>query len=77
MLKLRYSLKRDPSQYVTVLGDPAGIRNLYWQLTHNYMARDGQEIGAIEVTDFDGNNMTASVMSNPFACSHLSTMESL
>ncbi len=36
MLQLKYTKKRDRFQTVTVLGDPEGIRDLYWQLTKNY-----------------------------------------
>lgn len=76
MLQLRYSLKRDPQQYATVFGDPPAISNLYWQLTHNYRAQDGQEIGEIKVLTIDGNNVTNSVLANPFGSSKpLTTIE--
>jgi hypothetical protein len=54
MLKLTYTYKNDKSNTVTLLGDAEGIRDLYWQLTKNYKAADGTEIGAIKVTDLDG-----------------------
>lgn len=76
MLQLRYNLKRDRFQYVTVFGDPAAISNLYWQLTHNYSAQDGQEIGEIKVMDMAGVDVTEEVLTNPFGCSSpLTTME--
>ena len=52
MLKLTYNRKNDPFKYVTVLGDPQGIWDLYWQLTHNYQPQDGSEIGEIKITNF-------------------------
>ena len=58
MLKLTYNRKSDQFQTVTVIGDPEGIRDLYWQLTHNYKAQDGTAIGAIVVSDLDGNKVT-------------------
>ena len=76
MLQLRYSLKRDPYQYATVFGDPPAISNLYWQLTHNYRAQDGQEIGEIKVLAMDGIDVTDTVLSNPFGSSRpLTTIE--
>jgi len=65
MLKLTYSKKRRQSDHVTVLGDPAGIRDLYWQLTHNYAAQDGGEIDSIKVTNLDGYDCTKSIISTP------------
>lgn len=76
MLKLTYTRKADKFQTVTLLGDALGIRDLYWQLTHNYKAIDGTEIGAIEVFDLDGNRRTEEIMTNPFgAQSRLSSVE--
>jgi len=66
MLKLTYTRKSDQFQTVTVLGDAEGIRDLYWQLTHNYKAQDGTEIGSIDVFDLDGVKCTAEVLTNPF-----------
>lgn len=40
ILKLTYHRQNDPFQTVTVLGDAEGIRDLYWQLTHNYLPQD-------------------------------------
>lgn len=65
MLKLTYSRKSDEFQTVTVLGDEQGIRDLYWQLTHNYKAKDGTAIGDIRVTDLDGSGCAAEIMANP------------
>ena len=76
MLQLRYSLKRDPHQYATLFGDPAAIRNLYWQLTHNYQAQDGQAIGGVKVMTMAGHDVTSTVMTNPFGASApLTTIE--
>ena len=65
MLKLTYSRKSSQLDTVTVLGDPAGIRDLYWQLTHNYAAKDGTEIGNIKVTNLQGYDCTRFIMSAP------------
>jgi hypothetical protein len=65
MLKLTYTRKNDEFQIVTVLGDAEGIRDLYWQLTHNYKAQDGTEIGVISVTDLDGRDCIAEIMTRP------------
>ena len=76
MLKLTYTRKRDRFQTVTLMGDPIGIRDLYWQLTHNYKAQDGTEIGSITVSNLDGVDCTADFMTNPHANStHLSSIE--
>jgi len=55
MLKLTYN---DKFRTNTVLGDSEGIRDLYWQLTHNYTPKDGTEIGNITVTTLDGYDCT-------------------
>jgi hypothetical protein len=65
LLKLTYSLARDKFQTVTLIGDPDGIRNLYWQLTRNHSSQDGTAIGEIKVTDLDGIDCTREVFSNP------------
>lgn len=65
MLQLRYNLARDRFQYASVFGDPGSIRNLYWQLTHNYQAQDGQKIGTIKVTDSEGRDVTSQILTNP------------
>jgi hypothetical protein len=76
MLQLRYSLKRDPHQYATVLGDPLAISNLYWQLTHNYQPQDGMAIGDIKALTMDGRDVTDQVLTNPFGAScPLTTIE--
>lgn len=64
LLKLTYSRASDQHQTVTVLGDPDGIRDLYWQLTHNYKPIDGTAIGNIEVRNLDGD-VAAKVMEDP------------
>lgn len=82
MLKLTYTRARDEFQTVTVLGDPAGIRDLYWQLTHNYQAQaqvgyfDGSKIGTVKITNLDGMDCTDTVMANPFGyCISLSNID--
>jgi hypothetical protein len=77
VLKLTYTRKRDKFQTVTVLGDAAGIRDLYWQLTHNYKAQDGTEIGEIKVTNLEGLDCTRVFFQHPHGVdSQLSTLES-
>jgi hypothetical protein len=74
MLKLTYNRKHDRFQTVTVLGDYDGIRDLYWQLTHNYKAVDGTEIGSIVISDLDGNvqiNVMTDCSMNPTQLSTL------
>lgn len=66
MLKLTYTRKRDKYLHVSVLGDAEGIRDLYWQLTHNYKAQDGTEIGSVSVKSLDGYDCTDSILSRPF-----------
>jgi len=61
MLKLTYTRESDEFSTVTVLGDAAGIRDLFWQLTHYYRAVDGMAIGRIMVTTLDGLDITTSV----------------
>lgn len=75
MLRLKYTLKNDEFQWVSVLGDAEGIRNLYWQLTQNYAPRDGQAIGTIVVLDMDGHDVTEQVMTNPHAHGGLSRLQ--
>lgn len=77
MLKLTYTRKSDRFQSVTLLGDAAGIRDLYWQLTHNYKAQDGTEIGSIEVYNLEGVNCTKDLLRDPHgAATRLSTLQS-
>ena len=77
MLKLTYTRKRDRFQSVTLIGDAIGIRDLYWQLTHNYKAQDGTEIGSITVSNLDGVDCTADFRTSPHANStRLSSIES-
>jgi len=64
-LQLKYTKKRDRFQTVTVLGDPEGIRDLYWQLTKNYTCSDGTCIGDISVINLDGDDVTRYVLTNP------------
>ncbi len=65
LIKLTYNRKSDRFQTVTVIGDPEGIRDLYWQLTHNYAPQDGTAIGDIRVTNLDGDDCTKSLMTQP------------
>lgn len=66
MLQLKYSRQRDRFQTVTVLGDPEGIRDLYWQLTKNYECIDGTCIGDIRVFNLEGDDVTETVMHIPW-----------
>jgi hypothetical protein len=76
LLKLIYSRASDPFETVTLLGDPKGIRDLYWQLTHNYMPQDGTAIGSIKVNNLEGIDVMKDFMVNPYACaSQLSNMQ--
>ena len=65
MLKLTYSRKSDKYQTVTVLGDAVGIRDLYWQLTHNYKAQDGTAIDNVVVSNLDGDECTNWILKDP------------
>lgn len=65
LIKLTYNRKSDRFQTVTVIGDPEGIRDLYWQLTHNYAPKDGTEIGDIKVTNLDGEDCTKTLLAQP------------
>jgi hypothetical protein len=78
MLKLTYNRKNARFKYVTVLGDPQGIWDVYWQLTHNYQPQDGTEIGEIRITNLDGVELnTKEFLSNPFSqMTHLSSFSS-
>ena len=67
MLKLTYSKKIDKHQTVTVIGDPEGIRDLYWQLTNNYKPQDGMAIGSIKITNLDGEECTKEIFTRPYA----------
>jgi hypothetical protein len=73
MLKLTYTRASDEYAEVSVLGSPEGIRDLYWQLTHNYSEEtDGTGIGTIKVGDLEGNDVTDSFMQEPYAwCTRL------
>lgn len=75
MLKLRYSRKSDKFQYVTLFGDPVAIRDLYWQLTHNYQAVDGTAIGEIKVFNTDGVDVTSMIMTEPHAYARVTSIQ--
>ncbi len=64
MLKLTYYIKH--CKFVTVLGTPDGIRDLYWQLTHNYNAQDGNKISEITITNLDGKDCTDDILQRPY-----------
>lgn len=66
MLQLKYSKQRDEFQTVTLLGDPEGIRDLYWQLTKNYTCNDGTGISNVRVLNLEGEDVTELVMSSPW-----------
>jgi hypothetical protein len=65
MLKLTYFKANDKFQFVTVIGDAEGIRDLYWQLTRNYKSTDGSRIADVKITTLDGQNVTAHVINQP------------
>jgi len=65
VIEAEYTKQRDRFQTVTVLGDPEGIRDLYWQLTKNYTCSDGTGIGDVRVINLDGDDVTMYVMTNP------------
>lgn len=69
MLKLTYRRASDKFQTVTVIGEAEGIRDLYWQLTHNYAPQDGTAIGVIMVTNLDGIDCMSDVMTRPHSVS--------
>lgn len=73
LIRLIYNRKKDPAQFVTVLGEPAAIRDLYWQLTHNYSAKDGTAIGTVTVTDMNGKDCTNQILQSPFSITFPST----
>ena len=67
MVKLTYTRASDRGVSVTVLGDPAGIADLYWQLTNNYSdITDGTGIGDIKVTTLDGDDVTDTFLHDRF-----------
>jgi hypothetical protein len=70
ILKLTYSRKSDEFQKVTLLGDAEGIRDLFWQLTHNYHPVDGTEVGEIEISNLEGTVIShQDLLRKPFVCS--------
>jgi len=69
MLKLTYTWKSDKFKTVTVIGDAAGIRDLYWQLTNNYCSKDGTAIGSVKVTNLDGYDCTDVLLREPYTYS--------
>lgn len=64
-IKLEWKRKSNIFQGGVVIGDPESIRDLYWQLTHNYKAVDGTEIGEIIVSNLDGYPMS-NIMGDPY-----------
>lgn len=68
MLRLTWKRESDNFCFGFVLGDPESIRDLYWQLTHNYKANDGTKIGIIEIHSLDGQLVDIKeLMSNPYS----------
>lgn len=57
ILRLTWKRKRDQHQQGSVIGSPEAIRDLYWQLTHNYQPVDGTAIGTIEIRSLDGRKV--------------------
>ena len=69
MLRLIWKRKNDPQQYGSVIGDAESIRDLYWQLTHNYQPQDGTAIGDIIVKSLDGITVSRKeLLQTPHAC---------
>ena len=67
MLKLTYTRASDKHAEVSVLGSPEGIRDLHWQLTHNYSEEtDGTGIGNIKVSNLEGVDLTDEYVSQPY-----------
>lgn len=67
LLKLTYTRASDRFAEVTLLGSPKGIRDLYWQLTHNYSEEtDGTGIGTIKVRNLEHEDITDSFMREPY-----------
>ena len=66
LLQLKYVKLVDEFQTVTILGDPEGIRDLYWQLTKNYTPNDGTGINDIHVLNLEGEDITEMIMASPW-----------
>jgi hypothetical protein len=66
MLVLKYCRRSDRFITYAVCGDPTSIRDLYWQLTHNYQAVDGTAIDNLSVSTPDGIDCTDSIISAPY-----------
>lgn len=65
MLRLTWK-RKDKFQMGYVIGDPESIRDLYWQLTHNYEPMDGTEIKEILIHSMDGQEVNIKeFMQNP------------
>ena len=73
LIQLTYERQSDEFHTVKVIGSPKGIRDLYWQLTHNYKAQDGTRISNVKVIDLDGH-IIQDVMVNPYQGSYLDTL---
>ena len=58
LLKLQYRKKAYSNEWVSVIGDSQGIRDLYWQLTRNHRAQDGTGIENVEVSNLEGRMLT-------------------
>ena len=79
MLRLVYCRRADQYQYVTVYGEAKSIADLFWQLTRNYKARDGTEIGSIKVFNKEGRQVKEQdLLANPYGVDTLDcTLEKL
>ena len=66
ILVLKYTRQADPFMFATVMGDPESIRDLYWQLTHNYKSTAGTVIGTITVSNLAGCDVTHDFQCNPY-----------
>ena len=74
LLRLSWRRKNDKYLRADVVGDPEAIRDLYWQLTHNYKAVDGTEISEIKIHNINGEEVgIKDLMSQPHSCVYPST----
>lgn len=73
MIRLKWIRREDRNAYGSVIGDPESIRDLYWQLTHNYNPIDGTAIYDVSVYGLDGVKYKYSeIMQQPYVMSSTS-----
>lgn len=67
LLKLEYCIKISPHKRFVFISDAEAIRNLLWQLTHNYNSHDGTAIGELTVSNLDGVVINCEeILASPF-----------